>query len=183
MWKQLVINLTISVSVKEIMSNKFYFEPGYQPLHSNLVNIAIFRFEYGNIQIWICQYIDLNIAIFKFEYGIIQIWIWQYSDLNIWQYIFLNGWIPLTGPSGRFDGIWQQRCINDANCGNHQTFQFLRVDFFISDIRSPQHRIWLAMNGIRINKPWPFPKQQGEEGRKRWKKCEMGEGVITLFEE
>ena len=51
MWKQLVINLTISVSVKEIMSNKFYFEPGYQPLHSNLVNIAIFRFEYGNIQI------------------------------------------------------------------------------------------------------------------------------------
>ena len=122
-------------------------------------------------------------AIFRFEYGNIQIWIWQYSDLNIWQYIFLNGWIPLTGPSGRFDGIWQQRCINDANCGNHQTFQFLRVDFFISDIRSPQHRIWLAMNGIRINKPWPFPKQQGEEGRKSWKKCEMGEGVITLFEE
>ena len=91
------------------------------------LNMAIYRFEYGNIQIWICQYIDLNIAIFKFEYGIIQIWIWQYSDLNIWQYIFLNGWIPLTGPSGRFDGIWQQRCINDANCGNHQTFQFLRV--------------------------------------------------------
>ena len=66
MWKQLVINLTISVSVKEIMSNKFYFEPGYQPLHSNLVNIAIFRFEYGNIQIWIWQFSDLNMAIFRF---------------------------------------------------------------------------------------------------------------------
>ena len=65
------------------MSNKFYFEPGYQPLHSNLVNIAIFRFEYGNIQIWIWQFSDLNMAIFRFEYGNIQIWIWQYSDLNM----------------------------------------------------------------------------------------------------
>ena len=125
MWKQLAINLTISVSVKEIMSNKFYFEPGYQPLHSNLVNIAIFRFEYGNIQIWIWQFSDLNMAIFRFKYMAIyffkrmdslnrafwQIWrhlatkvhkwcqLWEPSDISISESWFFYIWYQISPTS------------------------------------------------------------------------------------